>query len=98
MVTSLQELGMVVRIVDGLDRRRRLVLLTAYGKRMLRRARRFAIHSFKVARALYRTVGTHPRSRNADTQLLLLEDALYGMRKRLKDTAAVSQLYPWHAD
>jgi DNA-binding MarR family transcriptional regulator len=96
MVTSLQERGLVVRIVNKSDRRRRYVLLTAYGRRMLRCARRFAVHSFKVARALYRTLGTHPRSRNADSRLMELEDALYGMRKRLKDTAAC--IYPWHAD
>jgi len=96
MVTSLQERQLVVRIVDDEDRRKRFVLLTAYGKRMLRSARRFAEHSFKVARALYRSVGSNPRSRTADPHLFALEATLYCMRKRLKDTATL--FYPWHAD
>ena len=96
MVTSLQDLGLVVRIVDVEDRRRRIVLLTAYGKRMLRSARRFAEHSFKVARALYRTVGTKPRARDASEHLMIFESMLFSMRKRLKDPATLR--YPWHAD
>ena len=96
MVTSLQERGLVVRTVDPSDRRRRFVLLTAYGKRMLRNARRFADHSLKVARALYRTLDFTRRSKIAEPQLFALEAILYRMRKRLNDPAALR--YPWHAD
>lgn len=95
MVTSLVELGMVFRTVDALDRRRRFVIMTAYGKRMLRCTRRFADHSFKVARALYRSIGIKPRCREAIAELFTLEDTLHRMRERLQCRASL--FYWWHA-
>jgi DNA-binding MarR family transcriptional regulator len=110
MLGSLEELGLVTRKPDQLDRRQVFVALTLAGRRLLRKAKRTFIESGYIQLAVDTALGAESSgtSRNRwrtnrwhdDAQCLVERDTLEGLLDKLRyEFGDFARLYyPWHPD
>jgi DNA-binding MarR family transcriptional regulator len=111
MLASLEELGLVTRRPDQLDRRQVFVALTMAGRRLLRRAKRAFIESGYIQLALDTALGAESsrgssRDRwctnrwhddlNCLVEMERLDGILDKLRYEFGDFAKLN--YPWHPD
>lgn len=111
MLGSLEELGLVTRKPDRLDRRQVFVALTLAGRRLLRKAKRTFMESGYIQLAVDTALGAESSSgtsRNRwrtnrwhdDSQCLVERDTLEGLLDKLRyEFGDFARLYyPWHPD
>ncbi len=91
MLKSLEELELVVRERCAWDRRRKIVKVTAWGKKHVSDVRFMLIDSLISHRLAWRTLALDPRV--AGPRLTKLEKTLNGMRKVLGDPSPYPD--PW---
>jgi DNA-binding MarR family transcriptional regulator len=102
MLASLEELGLVRRERDTLDRRQRSVALTDRGRALIRRAERIFIRSGLAQLAVDTALGADATGEHWYDEAYCLEatDTLDGLldkiRSEFRDFARLS--YPWHPE
>jgi DNA-binding MarR family transcriptional regulator len=102
MLASLEELGLVRRERDALDRRQRSIALTDRGRALIRRAERIFIRSGLAQLAVDTALGADATGEQWYDEAYCLEamDTLDGLlekiRHEFRDFATLS--YPWHPE
>jgi len=96
MLDSLEDRGIIVRMIPSRDRRRRYLRLTEHGARLFRRAYRATIRSSAMDRLIdiAFTMTHDPETKSGE--LLIFEGVLHYAKRRLLDRATL--IYPFHPD